>query len=62
MTDSSQVIISLTYMGDPFKFLEILKSMKKLAETDGVGFECGQIWTVTKEGAPCDEPAASEVQ
>ena len=37
MADSSQVTISLTFEGDPFKFWEILKAMKKQAESDGVG-------------------------
>jgi hypothetical protein len=51
MPDSSQVTISLTFEGDPFKFWEILKAMKKQSESDGVGFECGRVLTCTHEGS-----------
>ena len=49
MTSQSFVRIDLSFVGDPYKFWEILKTMKADAEKNGVVFDCGRITTITHE-------------
>jgi len=46
--ETSYVGITLTYVGDPFKFREILIDMKDEAEMDGMTFDCSRITTYTE--------------
>ena len=47
---TSYVGVDLAYEGDPFKFWEILKTMKEDAEKNGIKFDCEQVITIEQEG------------
>ncbi|MDD3967056.1 MAG: hypothetical protein PHP63_08440 [Candidatus Marinimicrobia bacterium] len=51
LKEESFVGVNLQYTGDPYAFWQILLKLKKYCEENNVKFDCGNVTTVTHEGA-----------